>query len=142
MTMPNPTEKEIKDFVFDHCAVWMAHDKQGFVDLWKKYATKRVTFEDPVGTAPKTGPAQWSDMWDRFNPYTLEYRPEYVYVCGNEAAIAFYHKMNTGGEVTEIRDIEIWKFDDGDIEVRCWWDMPESGPHAATLREYSTLGGQ
>lgn len=140
--MSNPTEKEIKDFVINHCAVWMTHDKQRHTELWKAFATKQISFEDPVGTAPKLGWDQWSDMWDRFNPHTLDYRPEYVYVCGNEAAIAFYHKMQAGDDIVEIRDIEIWKFDDGNLEVRCWWDFPETGSYANTLEEYSTLGGR
>ncbi|BBZ14802.1 hypothetical protein MBRA_49970 (plasmid) [Mycobacterium branderi] len=79
-------------------------------------------------------------MWDRFNPYMDEYRPERVYVCGTEAAIAFYHKMNTAGEIVEIRDIEIWKFDNGIVTVRCWWDLPEGGAHAASLTEYAAEG--
>jgi hypothetical protein len=138
----NPTEQQIKDFVVNQCATWMAHDKEGYANLWKGFATKKVIFEDPVGTPPKVGWEQWSDMWDRFNPFTVDYRPEHVYVRGNEAAIAFYHKMNTGGEVVEIRDIEIWKFDNGTVEIRCWWDPPESGAHAESLAEYSDVGAR
>jgi hypothetical protein len=138
--MTNPTEQEIKDFVANQCAIWMAHDKEAYTNLWRSIATKDVIVEDPVGTPPKIGWGQWSDMWDRFNPFTLEYRPERVYVCGNEAVIAFYHKMNTGGEIVEIRDIEIWKFDNGTVNVRCWWDLPSGGAHAASLIEYSAAG--
>ena len=142
MPRANPTEQEIKDFVFNHCAVWMTGDKERLTDLWKSYATKEIIFEDPVGTPPKTGWQQWSDMWDRFAPFIIEYRPERVYVRGNEAAIAFYHKINVGGQISEIRDIEIWKFDNGTVFVRCWWDMPDDGAHAVTLAEYSEAGGR
>lgn len=139
--MPDPSEQEIKDFVVEHSNLWMAHDKQRHTELWKRFASNEIIFEDPVGSPPKLGWDQWSEMWDRFNEFTLDYHAERIYACGNEAAIAFYHKMNTGDEITEIRDIEIWKFDNGTVEVRCWWDYPDAGAHAATLKEYSTLGG-
>jgi hypothetical protein len=138
--MANPSEQEVKDFVVDHCKIWMTHDKEAFNKLWKSFATKEITFEDPVGTPPKVGWDQWSDMWDRFNQFTLDYRPERLYVRDNEAAIAFYHKMDTQGEIVEIRDIEIWKFDNGTVNVRCWWDLPSGGAHAASLTEYSVEG--
>ncbi|BBZ14803.1 hypothetical protein MBRA_49980 (plasmid) [Mycobacterium branderi] len=48
--MANPSEQEIRDFVAEHCRIWMTRDKEAFIKLWKSFATKEVIFEDPVGT--------------------------------------------------------------------------------------------
>jgi hypothetical protein len=53
--MTQPSEDEITNFVALQCAKWNAHDKCGYLDAWKAIAPNGITFEDPVGTAPKVG---------------------------------------------------------------------------------------
>ena len=140
-SVANPSSQEIKDFIVNQCVLWNAQDKAGYTDLWKSFATKEIIFEDPVGTPPKVGWDQWSDMWDQFCPLRLKQRVELIFVRGNEAAIVFHHEMNTADGIAEFRDIEIWKFDDGVVSVRCWWDLPDSGSASDFLNEYAAQGG-
>jgi hypothetical protein len=140
--MAELTPQEIKDFIRQQCERWNAHDKEGYTKLWQSVAPDLISFEDPVGSVPKTGWDLWSDMWDRFNPNSQEQRIEHLTVCGNEAALYFYFRTEQEGEIVESRDIETWTFESGKVYVRAFWELPEGGVKDASMAEYVNLGGQ
>ncbi len=138
--MSHPSPEEIKRFVTLQNEKWNAHDKEGYLEAWKSMAPNGITFEDPVGTPPKIGWELWSQMWDTFNRSSLEQRIAFSCVSANEIALFVYHRATYAGDTTEIRDIELFAFSDGEIHVRCWWEMPSSAAHVATLERYSVAG--
>jgi hypothetical protein len=138
--MPTPSERDIRAFVIATTAEWNARNKAGYIGLWQQIAPNGATLEDPVGSPRKDGWDQVSAMWDRFNPPCVEERIEQLFVRGNEAAVLMYHRMANDGEITEIRDIEIWRFEAGTLLIRCWWDPPESGAHKDSLAVYEQAG--
>jgi hypothetical protein len=138
--MPQPTDEEITNFVALQCEKWNARDKQGYLEAWKAIAPDGITFEDPVGTTPKAGWDMWSDMWDKFNPFSVEQRVDFLCLRAEEVALLMYHKAAYAGDTTEAVDIEVWKFSDGMAHVRCWWNPPASATHAASLKDYSAAG--
>ena len=138
--MTQPSEEAITNFVALQCAKWNDHDKHGYLDAWKAIAPNGITFEDPVGTPPKVGWDTWSDMWDQFNSSSIEQRIDFFCLRANEIALLIYHKATYAGHTTEINDIEVWKFEDGMAQVRCWWSPPSSPVHAASLKRYSASG--
>ena len=79
-------------------------------------------------------------MWDTFNPTSHEQRIEFSCVRADEIALFVYHRATYSGDTTDIRDIEVFAFSDGEIHVRCWWEMPSSTAHVATLEHYSVAG--
>jgi hypothetical protein len=141
-SMPTVSEQEIRDFVVATTERWNAHDKDGYIRLWQQVAPAGATLEDPVGSPPKHGWDQVSAMWERFNPVCEEERIEQLFVRGNEAAVLMYHRLVNDGEIAEIRDIEIWRFEEGTLLIRCWWDPPDSGAHADSLAVYERTGAQ
>ena len=139
MRVAELTPQEIKDFIYKQCERWNAHDKEGYTKLWQSVGPDLISFEDPVGTVPKTGWDLWSDMWDRFNPQSQEQRVEHLAVCGNEAAMHLYFRSEEDGQIVETRNIEIWKFESGKL-TRAFWEIPEGGPKDASMAEYVNLG--
>lgn len=96
---------------------------------WLALFADDVTFEDPVGKAPKRGRAAAEGSWDNsFTPgrrWTLH--PQRIIPGGDrEAAVDMLNRGELHGEHVELRGIEIYTVDDdGRIaSVRAFFEQP------------------
>ena len=87
-----------------------------------------VTFEDPVGTPPKTGVEAVHNSWDRsFRPGRRWYlHPRQIVEAGREAAVVMHNEDHLGDRIVEVHGIEIFTVDDRGliVSVRSFFDQP------------------
>jgi hypothetical protein len=88
-----------------------------------------VTFEDPVGKAPKVGrlaaEGSWDNSFTEGRVWTLH--PQRIIPGGtHEAAVEMLNKGTLHGELVELRGIEIYKVNDAGkiISVRAFFEQP------------------
>lgn len=113
------------DAVVAHATRWNAMDRTAWLELF----ADEVTFEDPVGKAPKVGRAAAEGSWDNsFTPgrrWTLH--PQRIIPGGtHEAAVEMLNKGDLHGEKVELRGIEIYRVDDAGliVSVRAFFEQP------------------
>lgn len=111
--------------VQQHAANWNAQDRTAWLALFDD----SVTFEDPVGKAPKLGRVAAEGSWD--NSFTegrvWTLHPQRIIPGGShEAAVEMLNKGNLHGELVELRGIEIYKVNDAGkiISVRAFFEQP------------------
>ncbi len=111
--------------VQQHAANWNAQDRTAWLALFDD----EVTFEDPVGKAPKLGRAAAEGSWD--NSFTegrvWTLHPQRIIPGGtHEAAVEMLNKGNLHGELVELRGIEIYKVNDAGkiVSVRAFFEQP------------------
>ena len=108
-----------------HAQNWNARDRTAWLALF----SDEVTFEDPVGKAPKLGRAAAEGSWD--NSFTegrvWTLHPQRIIPGGaDEAAVEMLNKGDLHGERVELRGIEIYKVDGAGkiISVRAFFEQP------------------
>lgn len=108
-----------------HAQNWNARDRAAWLALF----SDEVTFEDPVGKAPKLGRAAAEGSWD--NSFTegrvWTLHPQRIIPGGaDEAAVEMLNKGDLHGERVELRGIEIYKVDEAGqiISVRAFFEQP------------------
>jgi len=110
--------------VDNHVAYWNARDRAS----WVKLFSDAVTFEDPVGTPPKTGVEAVRNSWDRsFRPgRRWHLRPRQIVEAGLEAAVVMHNEGHLGDRVVEVNGIEIFTVDAHGliVSVRSFFDQP------------------
>ena len=111
--------------VQQHAANWNAQDRSAWLALF----SDAVTFEDPVGKAPKLGRAAAEGSWDNsFTPgrvWTLH--PQRIIPGGtHEAAVEMLNRGDLHGDKVELRGIEIYRVDDDGliVSVRAFFEQP------------------
>ena len=111
--------------VQQHAANWNAMDRAAWLALF----SDEVTFEDPVGKAPKLGRAAAEGSWDNsFTPgrrWTLH--PQRIIPGGtHEAAVDMLNRGDLHGDIVELRGIEIYRVDDAGliVSVRAFFEQP------------------
>ena len=123
--MSDPSIHPAVRAVQQHAANWNARDRSAWLALF----SDDVTFEDPVGKAPKIGRTAAEGSWDNsFTPgrvWTLH--PQRIIPGGtHEAAVEMLNRGDLHGEQVELRGIEIYRVDDDGliIEVRAFFEQP------------------
>lgn len=123
--MSDPSIHPAVRAVQQHAANWNARDRSAWLALF----SDDVTFEDPVGKAPKIGRAAAEGSWDNsFTPgrvWTLH--PQRIIPGGtHEAAVEMLNRGDLHGDQVELRGIEIYRVDDDGliIEVRAFFEQP------------------
>ena len=92
------------------------------------------TMVDPVGTPPKHDfEGCCADPYDLFQPtMTLYVDPSTMFVCGNEVAWVMQNSVTKDGETSVFKSIEVFRFgEDGSVEIRTHYDVPDASDPAA-----------
>jgi hypothetical protein len=119
--MAVPSEVEIREFYERYFRTWNEHDKEGFIDNWKSFATN-LAMEDPVGAPVRSGWDGVVDAWDLMND-TITMTLEHLIVCGREAAFVVRNDGIIDGEAFSGISIETMRIeDDGSVLLRNWWE--------------------
>ena len=132
--MPTPTREELLAWARGYVEHWNSGDKAAWVANWKKVAPGELTMLDPVGTPPKHGfDGCCADPYDLFQPMTEFYvDPETLWVCGNEVAWVMTNIFRKDGEEKRMKSIEVYRFgDDGSVEIRTHYDVPDASDSVA-----------
>lgn len=108
-----------------HARNWNARDRAAWLALF----ADDVTFEDPVGKAPKLGRAAAEGSWD--NSFTegrvWTLHPQRIIPGGtHEAAVDMLNRGVLHGDEVELRGIEIYRVDDAGsiVSVRAFFEQP------------------
>lgn len=108
-----------------HAAKWNARDRSAWLALFHD----DVTFEDPVGKAPKRGRAAAEGSWD--NSFTegriWTLHPQRIIPGGlHEAAVHMLNRGDLHGEKVELQGIEIYRVDEDGliVSVRAFFEQP------------------
>ena len=123
--------------VTKHVEFWNGQLRSKWVDLF----SPTMTFEDPVGTAPKPGLEAVHKSWDRSftdgRCWTLH--PEKIISVGIEAAVVMVNKGDLQGRQVEITSIETFTVDQSGliIHIRSFFNQPED----FALSDYFTPQG-
>jgi hypothetical protein len=123
------TREALLEWAKGHVEHWNSGDKESWVANWKKVAPGDFVMLDPVGTPPKSGfDGCAAGPYDLFQPLTqLRVDPATRFVCGNEVAWVMQNTFTKNGQSTVMLSIEVYRFgDDGSVEIRTHYDIPES----------------
>lgn len=132
--MAIPTRGELEAWADGYVEHWNSGDKQAWIANWKKVAPGDLVMLDPVGTPPKSGfDGCCADPYDLFQPSTEFYvDPETRWVCGNEVAWVMTNIFRKDGQEQRMKSIEVYRFgEDGSVEIRTHYDVPESSDPVA-----------
>ena len=127
--MAAPTRKALLEWAKGYVELWNSGDKQAWVANWKKVAPGDFVMLDPVGTPPKSGfEGCAAEPYDLFQPsLRLRVDPATMFVCGDEVAWVMENRFTKDGEESVLLSIEVFRFgDDGSVEIRTHYDVPES----------------
>ena len=123
--MTEPSTHPAVRAVQQHAANWNAQDRAAWLALFDD----SVTFEDPVGKAPKLGRTAAEGSWD--NSFTegrvWTLHPQRIIPGGHfEAAV---HMLNRGvlhGEQVELQGIELYRVNEAGliVSVRAFFEQP------------------
>ena len=134
--MPVQNPDEIRAFYDRYFRTWNEHDREGFIQNWKNFATD-VSAEDPIGAPIRRG---WDEVvvgpWDLMNA-TVTMNLEQLIVCGREAAFVVRNDVVIDGETVTAVSIETMRIeDDGSVMLRNWWE-----PQGEMLESYAAGPG-
>ncbi len=108
-----------------HAANWNAQDRTAWLALFDD----SVTFEDPVGKAPKLGRTAAEGSWD--NSFTegrvWTLHPQRIIPGGQfEAAVHMLNRGQLHGEQVELEGIELYRVNDMGliVSVRAFFEQP------------------
>lgn len=108
-----------------HAANWNARDRAAWLALFDD----DVTFEDPVGKAPKLGRVAAEGSWD--NSFTegrvWTLHPQRIIPGGtSEAAVHMLNRGNLHGDQVELEGIELYRVNDLGliVSVRAFFEQP------------------
>jgi hypothetical protein len=132
-----PTRQELETWAENYVELWNRGDKEAWVANWKKLAPGDFTMLDPVGAPPRHDfEGCCIEPFDLFQPMTRFYvDPSTRFICGNEVAWVMQNTFTKDGQSTTLKSIEVYRFgDDGSVEIRTHYDVPEaSAPVAGDL---------
>ncbi|HPG27694.1 MAG: hypothetical protein H6748_03135 [Spirochaetaceae bacterium] len=135
--MAVPTREALLAWAEGYVKHWNSGDKAAWVANWKSVAPGNLVMVDPVGTPPRSGfEACCADPYDLFQPQTEFYvDPETRFVCGNEVGWVMTNIFRKDGQEQRMKSIEVYRFgDDGSVEIRTHYDVPQaSDPVAGDL---------
>jgi hypothetical protein len=108
-----------------HAANWNARDRAAWLALFDE----EVTFEDPVGKAPKRGRVAAEGSWD--NSFTegrvWTLHPQRIIPGGaSEAAVQMLNRGNLHGDQVELEGIELYRVNELGliVSVRAFFEQP------------------
>jgi steroid delta-isomerase len=111
--------------VQQHAANWNARDRAAWLELFDD----EVTFEDPVGKAPKRGRVAAEGSWD--NSFTegrvWTLHPQRIIPGGaSEAAVHMLNRGNLHGDQVELEGIELYRVNELGliVSVRAFFEQP------------------
>ena len=137
--MAATTREALLEWAEGYVEHWNSGDKQAWVANWKKVAPGDFVMVDPVGTPSRSGfEGCAAEPFDLFQSMThLRVDPATRFVCSNEVAWVMENTFTKDGQSTVMRSIEVFCFgDDGSVEIRTHYDVPESAdPVAGELFE-------
>ena len=120
---------QLKQWANDYVKHWNSGDKDAWAKNWRRVAPGNFRMLDPVGTPEKFGFEDCcSKSYDLFQPNVkFEIKPGTLFICGNEVAWLLENHFRTPeGEEKVGRSIETYAFrDDGSVDVRTWYKVPE-----------------
>jgi hypothetical protein len=121
---PSSTHPAVRA-VQQHAANWNAQDRAAWLALFDD----SVTFEDPVGKAPKVGRTAAEGSWD--NSFTegrvWTLHPQRIIHGGQfEAAVHMLNRGELHGEQVELEGIELYRVNDLGliVSVRAFFEQP------------------
>jgi hypothetical protein len=132
--MAYPTREALEAWADGYVALWNSGDKQAWVANWKSVAPGDFIMVDPVGTTPKNdfeGCA--SKPYDHFQP-AMRFRvdPATRFICANEVSWVMENTIEKDGRVEVLLSIETYIFgDDGSVEIRTHYDVPDASNEVA-----------
>lgn len=132
--MTVPTREELETWADNYVALWNKGDKEAWVANWEKVAHGDFTMVDPVGTPPKHDFVGCCiEPYDLFQPSTVFYvDPKTRYICGNEVAWVMENTFTKDGQSEVMLSIEVYRFgDDGSVEIRTHYDVPDASDPVA-----------
>ena len=135
--MPTPSGQTIRRAIERHVELWNAGDKEAWLAAWRATAPGGLSsFEDPVGTPPKRGWEVLSEAWDQSPAEDWKLMLQNLIVCGNEGAAFIRNEGKIQGKPAVVESIEIYRIaDDGSLEVKTYWDIPEGSEYGAWVSE-------
>ena len=102
---------------------WNAHDKAGFMALYRQAAPQALDIEYVGRVDPRDGWFVIEEMWDRHNrQITLDVVATIIH--GNEAAA--HHRNCIVGTSTAIESMETYRFEPGRLTVRYFLKPPQA----------------
>jgi len=132
--MATPTRDELETWADRYVELWNSGEKSAWVENWKRVAPGDFVMVDPVGTTPKSGfEGCAADPYDLFQP-TMRFRvdPATRFFCGNEVAWVMENRIEKDGQVEVLMSIETYIFgDDGSVEIRTHYDVPDASNEVA-----------
>jgi hypothetical protein len=125
-----PTYDQLKKFRDVHVATWNSGDREGFLDNMRQFLSgeEHITMWDPVGTPPRCGLTRaWADVFDMWQPVVRFHAPDETFcICDNEICWVMENHLDVDGQDVCRISIENYRFkDDGSVDIRTWWEMPE-----------------
>jgi hypothetical protein len=132
--MATPTREALLEWAEGYVNHWNSGDKEAWVANWKKVAPGDFVMVDPVGTPPKSGfDGCAAGPYDLFQPMTRFYvDPATRFICGNEVAWVMQNTFTKDGQSSVMPSIETYIFgDDGSVEIRTHYDVPEEADPVA-----------
>lgn len=127
--MAYPTREEMAAWGKAYVELWNAGDKQAWIANWKRIAPGDFAMVDPVGTPPRHDfEGCCAEPFDLFQP-VMRFRvdPATHFICGNEVAWVMENTVEKDGQVDVLLSIENYTFgDDGSVEIRTHYDVPEA----------------
>jgi hypothetical protein len=132
--MAAPTREALETWANNYVDLWNQGDKEAWVENWKKIAPAGFTMFDPVGTPAKHDFVGCCvEPFDLFQPMT-EFRvdPSTRFICDNEVAWVMENVFSKDGEKQHMKSIEVYRFgDDGSVEIRTHYDVPDATDRVA-----------
>jgi len=111
----------IERFMRGQVACWNAHDKAGFLALYRELAPESLEIEYAGRTDGKDGWFIIEEMWDKHNrQITLDVVT--TIINGSEAAV--HHRNCIAGTDLAIESIETYRFEPGRLFVRYFLKPP------------------
>ena len=122
--MPSP--EQVKAVVDAYVDGYRRNDKQAVLDLFRVDAI----WHDPVGAPPHVGHEGIGAFWDQAHSMaqSIVLEPSNVIVCGDEAAMVFEIRVDTGAGKMIIDVVEIFTLDDDGkiVLLKAYWDMTQA----------------
>jgi len=126
--MGTPTPAQIREVLERHVELWHAGDRDAWLANWRTLVTRDVTLEDPVGASPKRGfDEALAGEWDRTrDDWKLDVQE--LIVCGSEGALFVRNGGVVDGAPVVLDTVEIYRFDEGSLRARIYWELPAAAP--------------
>jgi uncharacterized protein (TIGR02246 family) len=120
------TPEQVSGVIDAYVEGYRRNDKQAVLDLFRPDAV----WHDPVGAPPHEGHEGIGAFWDQTHAMaqSIVLEPRSVVVCGDEGAMVFEIRVDTGAGTMIMDAVEIFTVgDDGKIVLlKAYWDMHQA----------------